>query len=130
MRTMWTPEKEAKFLEALSDTCNVSDACRIASVARSTAYERRDEDTEFAKGWDRSVRIGAETLEDEAFRRARDGVDEPVFYQGAVCGTVKKYSDTLLIFLLKGAKPVKYRERCEEKAASKEEVIKRVIVNL
>lgn len=43
-------------------------------------------------------------------RRAREGVDEPVFYQGDECGSVRKYSDTLAIFLLKGAMPEKYRE--------------------
>ena len=39
------------------------------------------------------------------------GVDEPVFYQGAQCGAVRKYSDTLLIFMLKARRPEKYRER-------------------
>ena len=53
----------------------------------------------------------ADLLEEEARRRAHDGVDEPVWFQGVQCGTVRKYSDTLLIFLLKGAKPDKYRER-------------------
>jgi hypothetical protein len=34
-----------------------------------------------------------------------------VFYQGEKVGTVQKYSDTLLIFLMKGVRPEKYRER-------------------
>ena len=37
-------------------------------------------------------------------------MNEPVFYHGQVCGTVRKYSDTLLIFLLKGARPDKFRD--------------------
>jgi hypothetical protein len=36
-----------------------------------------------------------------------------VFYQGQMCATVRKYSDTLLIFLLKGRKPERYREQVE-----------------
>jgi hypothetical protein len=36
-----------------------------------------------------------------------------VFYQGQQFATVRKYSDTLLIFLLKGRKPERYRERVE-----------------
>jgi hypothetical protein len=36
-----------------------------------------------------------------------------VFYQGIQTATVRKYSDTLLIFLLKGRKPERYRERVE-----------------
>jgi hypothetical protein len=49
-------------------------------------------------------------LEDEAHRRAFDGTLEPVFHQGDECGTVRKYSDTLAIFLLKAHAPDKYRE--------------------
>ena len=34
-------------------------------------------------------------------------------YKGQAGGTVRRYSDTLLIFLLKGLKPEVYRERLE-----------------
>jgi hypothetical protein len=50
------------------------------------------------------------TLESEARRRAVDGVDEPVFHKGRICGTVRKYSDALLMFLLRGNAPEKYKE--------------------
>jgi hypothetical protein len=39
-----------------------------------------------------------------------DGTLEPVFHQGQEVGQVRKYSDTLLIFLLKGRKPDTYRD--------------------
>lgn len=55
--------------------------------------------------------MAVESLEDAAVQRARYGMDRPVFHKGKVCGYVREYSDTLLIFLLKGAKPLKYRER-------------------
>jgi hypothetical protein len=113
MDTIRTSENEVAFLEALADTCNVRLACETAHIARSSAYLWRQNDAEFAKRWDKAVLIGAEALEDEAIRRAREGWDEPVYYQGDQCGTVRKYSDTLLIFLLKGAKPEKYRERID-----------------
>jgi hypothetical protein len=56
-----------------------------------------------------------DSLEVEARWRATDGVDEPVFYKGEVCGTVRRYSDTQLIFLLKGAMPEKYKDRVEDR---------------
>ena len=60
----------------------------------------------------RFLRIWAKFgLEDEAIRRAREGVDEPVFYKGEHCGNVRRYSDTLLIFMLKARKPDVYRKR-------------------
>lgn len=108
--TKRTPEKEKNFLLALSLCGNVSQACRESNVPRATAYEWKEEDAEFAAAWDRARIIGAEALEDEARRRAHDGVDRPIYQGGKMVGTVRDYSDTLLIFLLKGAMPERYRE--------------------
>ena len=47
-----------------------------------------------------------------------EGWEEPVgWYKGEAGGTVRRFSDTLLIFLLKGAAPEKYRERLEVRGA-------------
>jgi hypothetical protein len=43
-------------------------------------------------------------LELEARRRAQDGVAVPIFYQGQQVGVRKKKSDTLMIFLINGAR--------------------------
>jgi len=48
--------------------------------------------------------------EEEAHRRAVDGVKEPVYYKGARVDTIAKYSDKLLELLLKADQPAKYRE--------------------
>jgi hypothetical protein len=73
---------------------------------RSQVYAWRETDAEFAAAWDDSLDQGADTSrmrccaalgaasEDEVLRRARDGVEEPRFYEGEVCGHVRKYSDT------------------------------------
>ena len=70
-------------------------------------------------------------LIDEAIRRAHSGVDEPVYFQGVVAGHIRRYSDTLLKFLIEGQDPnyskkmqlqhtgavqftVKYEEEIEE----------------
>lgn len=110
METVRTPKKRKLFLETLADTCNVRDSCKAAGIARNSVYLWRKADAKFAKEWEEALDLGADALEDEAVRRGRDGVDEPVFYKGEMCGTVRKYSDTLLIFLLKGARPKKYGE--------------------
>lgn len=75
-----------------------------------TAYTWRNEDPEFAKSWDEAKAIGLDALEDEATRRAYEGSEKPVFHQGVQCGTIREYSDTLAIFLLKGGKPEKFRD--------------------
>ncbi len=58
-------------------------------------------------------RDGTDRMEDEARRRAVDGVEESVFYQGEQVSTVRRYSDTLLIFMLKARRPETYRERSD-----------------
>jgi len=108
------PKKRA-YLAALSETGNKSRATEIAGIDRSTPYTKQWlEDSEFQEGVHRAEHMAADLLEEEARRRAVDGVSEPVgWYRGTAGGTVRRYSDTLLIFLLKGARPDKYRERME-----------------
>lgn len=112
-RTRRTPKKDwaQDFLDALKATGMVTAACDEVGIGRSTVYDRRESDEEFAAAWDDIVERTTERMESEAFRRAVEGVDEPVYHQGVAVDTVKKYSDTLLIFMLKSRRPEKYRER-------------------
>jgi hypothetical protein len=117
------PTWQKAFLTALQDGGNVRLACTAAQVGRTTVYERRAADAGFAAAWDVALEAAADLLEAEARRRAHDGWDEPVFGNlgagrgSGEVGTVRKYSDTLLIFLLKGARPEKYRERSDVKVS-------------
>lgn len=113
--TIRTAKTRARFLEALAATCNVSKACRLSRVARNSVYDWRDHDPVFAAQWAEALDRGGEVLEDEAVRRAKDGLRKPVYQGGKLVGHVREYSDTLLIFLLKGAKPNKYGERVEHR---------------
>lgn len=109
-RTSRTPKREAIFLQYLSETCNVKIACSRAGIARRTVYDWRDENADFAKRWDKALDIGVTVLEDEVVRRALDGVVKPVYQKGRKVGTVREFSDTLLIFALKAYRPKKYRD--------------------
>jgi hypothetical protein len=53
----------------------------------------------------------SDVLEACAIGRAKDGVLEAVFYQGAPCGAIRKYSDGLMLALLKRYKPAQYSTR-------------------
>lgn len=110
-RTSRTRKKRNAFLESLIQTGgNVSRACGLVGMARQRVYEWRASDADFAAAWDEAVEAGTDELEEEARRRAFEGIEEPVFYKGSVCGTIRNYSDTLMIFLLKGRRPHKYRD--------------------
>jgi hypothetical protein len=99
------------FLETLAICGNVSRAAEYAGISRTQLYTRRAKDEELAERWDDAALMGGMGLEDEARRRAYDGVEKPVFHKGAMVACVKEYSDTLLIFLLKGLFPEKYADR-------------------
>ncbi len=99
------------FLARLAKSGNISAACRSARVARSRAYELRRTDEAFADAWDEALEEAADALEAEARRRAVEGTLKPMFYKGKRIHTkVLEYSDGLLMFLLKGARPNIYRE--------------------
>jgi len=100
-----TDRVKAMFLDELAVNGNVSAACRSAGVARQTAYRHQSEDHEFAEAWSDALEQATDRLELEARRRAHEGTPEPVFYQGVECGTVQRYSDTLMIQLLKAHHP-------------------------
>jgi len=99
------------FLATLAQCGNVREACEAAGIQPMSAYRNRRSDSEFASEWDDALNEAADILEKEAWRRACEGVEEPVFYKGEVCGRARKYSDLLLMFMLKGIRPEKYRER-------------------
>ena len=108
--TIFNRKREGVFIQALAECGNVSDACKAAFVNRETAYEHKRNNAGFATAWDDAIETAIDRLEKEAIRRGRDGVNEPVFYQGEECGVIRKYSDSLLALLLKAHRPEKYRE--------------------
>ena len=116
-KKVWKPI----FLNLLSKNGNVSLSAQEAGIVRQAAYDARDRDKAFSQAWEDAMEQATDVLEREAWRRASEGVRQPVFYQGAVCGHVQKYSDVLLIFLLKGARPDKYREQLATPSAGKTE---------
>jgi hypothetical protein len=118
--TIRTPKRESSFLDGLRDGQSVTAACIDSGISRSTAYEWRDADEDFRKRWDEAVEEGTDRLEDEAQRRARDGVSEPVFYKGDIVGHVQRHSDTLMIFLLKARRPEKFKGRVATELTGKD----------
>lgn len=120
MRTIRTPQNETAFLDALAQTASVTAACEIAGIGRRSVYEWREEDKEFATRWEAALELGTDALEDEAVRRAREGVNKPVFHRGEVCGHVREYSDTLMIFMLKARRPEKFRDNAAVQVTGKD----------
>lgn len=106
-----TEEKRAAFLAVLAKGYSVTAAVETAGLARSTVYAWRESDPDFAKAWAEAEESGTDRLEDVAYQRATEGVLEPVYQGGRLVGEVRKVSDTLAIFLLKGRRPEKFNDK-------------------
>lgn len=102
--------RAATFLEGLGRGLSVTHAAKEAGFSRPAAYQRRERDAVFARAWDDAIEAGTDVLEDVATVRATRGVKRPVYQGGKLVGEVTEYSDVLLIFLLKGRRPWKYRD--------------------
>lgn len=105
--------KKRAFLAAFRATASVVKSAKAVRIARALHYQWL-EDPEYRKAFERAREEAVQTLEDEAVRRAYEGNLEPVFYEGEVVAHVLKYSDSLLMFLLRGWRPDRYnRDKVE-----------------
>ena len=102
--------KRAKlFLHFLAETGRVRHSAQLAGFKDADAlYYRKRHDAAFSKAWEEAIDIAGDKFEDEAARRAVEGVDKDVYYKGEVVGQERQYSDGLLGKLLDGAKREKY----------------------
>lgn len=105
--------KKAAFLASFAETATITHAARAAEIDRVTHYKWLQADPDYAAAFHEAEAEAVERLEREALRRAVEGTQKPVYHNGKVVGYVTEYSDTLLIFLLKGARPQKYRDNAQ-----------------
>ncbi len=96
------PEQYEVFFARLAEFANVSKACVAANLSRDHVYDVRRANKEFARRWDEAFDIGYDAMEEEAQRRAYEGVDKPIYKNGFLVDVVKETSDSLMMFLLKG----------------------------
>jgi hypothetical protein len=130
---------QAKFLAAMVQTGgNIVRAAAAAGIDRDMHYVWLRKDPTYPERFEEAWEKAIDTLESEAARRAYEGVPEPVFHGGtrvldvavddkgeikrnatgkpiAVAAYIRKYSDTLLMFLLNGNRSGKYRQRTDSR---------------
>jgi hypothetical protein len=105
----WTMPRRRRFLHALARTGCVRDACRIAGISNTSAYRMRGRDGAFARAWEEALTEVLPVLEAAAFERAVEGVDEPIVRGGEVIATKKRFSDAILVTLLRRADAARTR---------------------
>lgn len=106
-------DRQVAFLEALSGCGSVVEAARQVGLAPRTPRRWARDDDAFAEVMQKAHEVGLlvrlDALEQEADRRAKEGVDMPVYQGGKLIGTRRQYSDLLLIFRMKRLDPA-YRD--------------------
>ena len=108
-----TPQKKSEFLVHFKDTGNVTVSARAVGITRQAVYIWINDDPDFSAAFENAKEEALDLMEAECKRRAEQGCLRPVFHKGEECGHVREYSDTLMIFFLKGNRPEKYKDRQE-----------------
>jgi hypothetical protein len=125
--------KHTAFLKAFRKCGSITLAAQAAKVDRTQHYVWLEKREGYREEFNAACREVAQGLEDEAIERATKGVFEPNQYQGEFVYPKKKRvnpetgeeeivqgktplgvwkkSDSLLMFLLKGLNPQRYRDR-------------------
>lgn len=103
----FTESRKQRYLEKLYEEGDKYAACAAIGVGWTTVAKHRSSDPEFREAMDAALEAHGERYVREARRRAVEGVEEPVFgslggHEGSgIVGTVKKFSDRLLLELIK-----------------------------
>lgn len=127
----------SRFLKALAASGVVARACQAAGVSRGAVERARKTDADFSAAFDDAMEDALDFAEEELWRRAVHGDENPVIHQGRLCFdilrdengnpvldedgnpqrgeqlTVRKYSDSLLQFLLQGRRKGVFANRTE-----------------
>ena len=108
--------KQRAMLAAVAHCLSVTAACAQVGISRETHYQWVRQYPDYAEAVAEARQLGADWLEDVAIARATAG---------------EKPSDVLLIFLLKAARPEKYREaQRRDERTDVSELLKAVLLEL
>jgi hypothetical protein len=109
-----TVARAKAFLAAYRRTCNITASANAAGIQPRQHYRWLEKYPKYKAAFERAQIVAAGFLESGAVKRATEGWEEPIFYQGAECGRVRRFDGGLMQFLLRGALPEKYNRTAIE----------------
>lgn len=101
----FTDEAKARYLEALCEVPHEHRAALAAGVTILQVREAKKKDPQFAAAAEMAKNLAVGMAEEEAFRRAIQGVPKTIFYQGIPVGSEQEYSDALMSRILESNDP-------------------------
>lgn len=100
-----TDDVKTTYLDHLERWGLFSQAAKHAGGTTARFLSLRKTDPEFNTSVDEALLLYKESIEAELHRRAVDGVEKGVYFQGVRTHTELQYSDTLLAMLVKKVNP-------------------------
>ena len=119
---VWDDITKCNYLAYLELNGQQGRAARHIGTTSLRVTNERKTDKEFDQACQEAIILFRESCEDELKKRAFDGVEEPVFYQGVETATQIRYSDSLLQFYMKANDP-KYKEKVKVDAVVSGDVL-------
>lgn len=105
-------DRKARFLRNYRLTGQIQRSAQEAGISPSTVRQHIKEKPDFAEAVQEAYSDFKEAIESEIMRRAIMGWEEPVYQQGLLAGSVRKYDSRLLELLAKRHIP-EYKEKFE-----------------
>jgi hypothetical protein len=125
-------EKQHRFTKAYAACASIKAAARAAGIRHGVHYEWMRTNALYRQSFEAVQEEAAQALEDEAVRRAHEGVRRLVLHAGRPVRHNHRplyeteYSDSLLILLLKRFRPNLYRERTIVEHSGAIEIVERM----
>jgi hypothetical protein len=127
--------RQLRFIAALAKGGDVTGAAINAHLDRARLDEARRIDRTFAREWEAAEKAATQKLEQEAWRRAVQGVPEPLVNEGKLVRdddgrpvSIQRYSDSVLIELLRMSRTRKSSERAFLKAVVRLRLIRPIVL--
>ena len=98
---LFDADRKARFLACLRVTGQLQKSAQECGISVTTVRRHMKDDKEFNAAYDEAYGDFKEAIEAEIMRRAIYGWDEPVFQQGELAGTVRKFDSRLLELMAK-----------------------------
>jgi hypothetical protein len=134
-RNRSTHDQQKAFIAAFALSANLSAAAKAVKIERARHYDWIEFDEPYRRAFEAVQDQAAQTLEDEAVRRAYEGIRRPMYYRGKPVKTGGRrgrqvfeveYSDTLLLALLKRFRPALYRDKVVAEVTGSIDLVERL----
>ncbi len=109
--TAFTSERKQKYCAALQQHGEPALARATVGVSHATVYRHRLQDPDFRAMEDEALEQYRSSVHQAIHRRAIEGWEEPVYHNGVVVGSRRRYSDALLLAHAKRHSPELYGDK-------------------